>query len=117
MTVNKEKCKVLHLRKYTTRHQYMLVATQLESSMAEKDLRELVDTKLNMRQQHILAVKKARGRDRAIPTSLKKKTSFAMTLEQEPRWHLALRKPETSVRSSICYPSQYPLPKQNLTLL
>jgi len=42
-------------------HQYMLEATQLESSLAEKDLGVLVDTKLNVRQQCALAAKKVNG--------------------------------------------------------
>ncbi|GAB0206125.1 mitochondrial enolase superfamily member 1 [Grus japonensis] len=51
MRFNKGKCKVLHLRRNDPRHQYMLRATQLESSLAEKALGVLVDTKLNMNQQ------------------------------------------------------------------
>ncbi|KAK4825930.1 hypothetical protein QYF61_003425 [Mycteria americana] len=39
-------------------HQYMLGATQPESSFAEKALRVLVDTKLNMSQQCTLVAKK-----------------------------------------------------------
>ena len=35
---NKEKCKVLRLGRNNPLHQYMLGATQLESSLAEKDL-------------------------------------------------------------------------------
>ncbi|GAB0185671.1 hypothetical protein GRJ2_001032400 [Grus japonensis] len=92
MMVHKGKCKALHLGKNNSKHQYMLVATKLKISSAEKDLRVLVDTKLTMSQQHALAVKKAKGSDTAFPTSLKNKTSFAMTLEQKFNWHLTLRK-------------------------
>jgi len=35
---SKDKCKVLHLGKNNLKHQYMLGTTQLESSLAEKDL-------------------------------------------------------------------------------
>ncbi|KAK4825638.1 hypothetical protein QYF61_001423 [Mycteria americana] len=45
MKSNKGKCKVLHPGRNKPRHQYMLGADQLESSLAEKDLRVLVDTK------------------------------------------------------------------------
>lgn len=38
MKLNKEKCKVLYQGSNTLRHQYMLEATQLESSLSEKDL-------------------------------------------------------------------------------
>ncbi|KAK4828607.1 hypothetical protein QYF61_000059 [Mycteria americana] len=88
MKFNKGKCKVLHLgrsnpmyqlswfnpsqqlscdtaaQKLTLSqpkpaHQYMLGATQLESSLAEKDLEILLDTKLTMSQQCALATKEA----------------------------------------------------------
>jgi len=50
----KRKCKVLHLGRNSTVHQYIL-----ESCLAERDLRVLVDTRLNMSQQCALLVKKA----------------------------------------------------------
>ena len=59
MKSNKEKGKVLDLRKNNSMHQYTLGVTELESSLAEKELGVLVDTKLNMSQQRILAAKKA----------------------------------------------------------
>jgi len=42
-------------------HQYMLGDTQVERSFAEKVLRVLVDTKLNISQQYALVAKKASG--------------------------------------------------------
>ncbi|PKU44255.1 hypothetical protein llap_5448 [Limosa lapponica baueri] len=47
MKFNKGKCKVLHLGNHPV-HQYMLGATQLEGSFAEKDLGIMVDTKYNI---------------------------------------------------------------------
>jgi len=42
-------------------HQYTLGTTQLESSLAAKDLGVLMDTRLNMSQQCALVTKKADG--------------------------------------------------------
>ncbi|KAK4828616.1 hypothetical protein QYF61_000068 [Mycteria americana] len=58
---NKEKYKVLHRGKNNPMHQYMVGATQLGSSLAEKDLGVLVDTKLNMSQQCAFVANKANG--------------------------------------------------------
>ena len=49
MRFNKEKCKVLHFGKNNPVQEYMLGATQLESSLAGKDLGVLVDTELKVR--------------------------------------------------------------------
>ncbi|KAK4828377.1 hypothetical protein QYF61_026115 [Mycteria americana] len=59
MKFNQDKFQVLHLRKNNSMHQYMLGVTKLENSLAEKELQVLVDTKLNMSQQCVLAAKKA----------------------------------------------------------
>jgi len=61
MEFNKEKSKVPHLGRISPMYQYMLGAAQLESSLAEKDLGVLVDTKLNMSQQCAFAEKTANG--------------------------------------------------------
>ncbi|GAB0175865.1 mitochondrial enolase superfamily member 1 [Grus japonensis] len=61
MQLNNGKCKILHLERNSLMHQYMLGATHLESSLAEKDPGLLVNTKLNMSRQHALAAKKAGG--------------------------------------------------------
>ncbi|GAB0180750.1 mitochondrial enolase superfamily member 1 [Grus japonensis] len=59
MKFNKGKCKILYLESKNPRRQYMLGATDLESSLAEKDLGVLVDTKLKVSQQCALVTKKA----------------------------------------------------------
>jgi len=58
MQSNKGKYKVLHLWRINPIHQYMLWATQLENSFAEKALGVLVDTKLNMKEQCSIMTKK-----------------------------------------------------------
>ena len=55
MKFNKGKCNVPHLGRNNSRHQDTLGAIQLESSFAEKALGVLMDTKLNLSQQHALA--------------------------------------------------------------
>lgn len=59
MKFNTEKHKVLLLVWNNPMHQYMLWVTHLESSLTEKNLGVLMDTKLNMSQQRALATKKA----------------------------------------------------------
>jgi len=50
-------CEVPDLVRNNSKHQYMLGATQLESSLARKDLEVLVDTMLNMNQECALLAK------------------------------------------------------------
>ena len=61
MRFNKDKCKVLHLRRNNRVYQYSLEADLLERSSAEKDLSVLVDNRLAMDQQCAPVAKKADG--------------------------------------------------------
>jgi len=74
MSVNKGKCRVLHLGRNNHMHQYKLGADLLEYISVERDLGVLVDDRLTMSHQCALTAKKANGIRGCIKKSVASRT-------------------------------------------
>ena len=59
MKFNKPKCKVLYMGRGKSKHRYRLGREWIESIPKKKELGVLVDEKLNMTRQYVLAAQKA----------------------------------------------------------
>jgi len=70
MKFNKAKCKALHMGRGNPKHKYRLGEEWIESSAAKKDLRLLVDRKLNTTLQCALRAQKANHTLGSIKSSM-----------------------------------------------
>ncbi|GAB0184701.1 hypothetical protein GRJ2_000935400 [Grus japonensis] len=89
MMFKKANCKVLHMGQGNPKHDYRLGREWIESSPEEKDLGVLVDKKLNMSQQCVLAAQKAN----CILGYLKRSVTSSRSREVIPPLYSALMRP------------------------
>ncbi|GAB0192005.1 hypothetical protein GRJ2_001665800 [Grus japonensis] len=100
MKFNKAKHKVLHMGRGNPKHNYRLDREWIESSPEEKDLGVLVDKKLNMSRQCMLAAQKVNH----ILGCIKKRDQRVDRRDSAPRVYSPLVRPHLEYFVQLCGP-------------
>jgi len=90
MKFSQAKCRVLHMGQGNRKHKYRLVGEWIESSPEKKDLGVLVEQKLSMTQQCVLATQKANCTLGCIKSSMdsRSRRGFCPSTVLCPTWSL-----------------------------